>query len=62
MRLITLDFKDIKNEKELHQFLKDKLELPEYYGHNLDALWDSLTEIRDYTLIELKNIDCLYDK
>ena len=26
-----------------HKILKEKLELPDYYGENLDALWDCLT-------------------
>lgn len=28
---------------KLHEELKNKLELPDYYGNNLDALWDMLT-------------------
>ena len=31
----------------------EKLELPEYYGNNLDALYDSLTELQDI-YIEIK--------
>ncbi|MBQ4347538.1 MAG: barstar family protein [Firmicutes bacterium] len=27
-----------------HEYLKDKLALPDYYGKNLDALYDLLTE------------------
>ena len=31
-------------EKELaHEYLQEMLELPEYYGKNLDALYDCLT-------------------
>ncbi|MDD2353196.1 MAG: barstar family protein [Candidatus Caldatribacteriota bacterium] len=26
-----------------HEYLKEKLSLPEYYGNNLDALWDCLS-------------------
>ncbi|MEK8130727.1 barstar family protein [Paenibacillus filicis] len=26
-----------------HVWLKQELGLPEWYGHNLDALWDSIT-------------------
>lgn len=29
--------------KATHAYLKMKLRLPEYYGNNLDALWDCLT-------------------
>ena len=43
MNKIILDGKDFKTKEELHKVLKTKLELPEYYGENLDALWDCLT-------------------
>ena len=33
------------------------LDLPEYYGKNLDALHDCLTDFRDLTLI-IVNSDC----
>lgn len=29
----------------IHQIIQEKLELPERYGNNLDALWDALTGI-----------------
>ncbi|MEC1671706.1 barstar family protein [Bacillus mojavensis] len=32
-----------ENKEGLHDVLKDKLDLPDYYGKNLDALWDCLT-------------------
>ncbi len=43
MNKIILDSKDFSNINELHSVLKEKLQLPEYYGKNLDALWDCLT-------------------
>jgi len=43
LRNVILDGEKINNREELHVFLKDALELPDYYGHNLDALWDVLT-------------------
>ncbi len=33
----------INSPDELHYQLKQELELPEFYGGNLDALWDCLT-------------------
>ncbi len=40
---IFVDGKDFENKEGLHDTLKDKLDFPDYYGKNLDALWDCLT-------------------
>ena len=34
-----------------HEYIKEKLDFPEYYGENLDALFDCLTEISNKTII-----------
>ena len=39
---IKLDFSGCKYPSEIHQLLKEKFGLPEYYGQNWDALWDCL--------------------
>lgn len=43
MKKVIIDGKNLKDKKSLHLILKEKLNLPEYYGENLDALWDCLT-------------------
>ncbi|MGO5673848.1 barstar family protein [Bacillus subtilis] len=43
MRKIMIDGRDFENIEVLHDVLKDKLDFPDYYGGNLDALWDCLT-------------------
>lgn len=43
MRKITIDGTQIDNASQMHDFLKEALGLPDYYGANLDALWDGLT-------------------
>ncbi|MEC0367674.1 barstar family protein [Bacillus subtilis] len=43
MRKIIIDGRDFENIEVLHDVLKDKLDFPNYYGRNLDALWDCLT-------------------
>lgn len=43
MKKIKIDFKNIDNEKEFYEIIRNKLDLPEYFGDNLDALWDSIT-------------------
>lgn len=40
-----LDFSDCQYLGEVHKIIQEKLELPEWYGENLDALWDALTGI-----------------
>lgn len=63
MENILLDGRDFVDKAMAHTILKDKLELPDYYGRNLDALWDSLSTnfskkvitIQDPVLIE-KNL------
>lgn len=38
-----IDGRDFENIEVLHDVLKDKLDFPNYYGRNLDTLWDCLT-------------------
>ena len=60
MNTIILDFSNIKSYLALHQYFKQVFSLPDYYGNNLDALWDCLYCYYDSsTTIELKNIDAL---
>jgi len=39
----VLDFSGCKYLGEVHELIKKELELPEFYGCNLDALWDAIT-------------------
>ena len=41
---ITLDLKSMRTPSEIQDFLKAALAFPEYYGKNLDALYDMLTQ------------------
>ncbi|WP_063563234.1 barstar family protein [Paenibacillus sp. O199] len=43
MKRVVLNGEDFYSTTELHELLKQKLELPDFYGANLDALWDCLT-------------------
>ena len=40
---VILKGDEIKSISDFHVKIKELLELPEYYGENLDALWDCLT-------------------
>lgn len=39
----VLDFSNCKYIGEIHELIKNELELPDFYGCNLDALWDAIT-------------------
>lgn len=53
-RIIVLDGGAADDRKELHRYLRERLELPETYGCNLDALYDLLTDICGETVIRLE--------
>ncbi|MDR3091594.1 MAG: barstar family protein [Clostridiales bacterium] len=40
---ITIDFSGVKNFCDLHRVISESLDFPDWYGKNLDALWDLLT-------------------
>ncbi|MDU0811953.1 barstar family protein [Bacillus siamensis] len=50
MLKVVIDGNDFKNIEALHRILKDKLDFPDYYGENLNALWDCLTGWIEYPL------------
>ena len=43
MKTVVIDFSKCKYPMDLHNEIRKKLELPVWYGNNLDALWDMLT-------------------
>ena len=53
---MQLDGKLIKQQG--HDYLMDALSLPEYYGKNLDALYDCLTEMEcEIELVNAGEVD-----
>lgn len=49
MRKIVLDTEQMRSQPQMHQYLREALQLPAYYGANLDALHDCLTELAEPT-------------
>lgn len=41
---IRLENHRMQTKEEAHEYLQDMFQFPDYYGHNLDALWDMLME------------------
>ncbi|KIA82357.1 barnase inhibitor [Kaistella solincola] len=57
MKAVYIDFTEIGDYEEFYEQLKEKLELPEFFGDNLDALYDSLTGFVEMPLhIEFVNM------
>ena len=50
---VVLDGKAMVDRVTAHTHLAERLELPTYYGRNLDALYDVLTEIGEETELVL---------
>lgn len=44
----TVDFKSINNYEDVHTCMMKNMHFPYYYGYNLDALWDCLTDLICY--------------
>jgi ribonuclease inhibitor len=50
MRLVNLDGRKMDSRHAAWKHLRESLELPEYFGSNLDALADCLGEIKDISI------------
>ena len=53
--IFILDGKAMTDRAAAHTHLAERLELPEYYGRNLDALYDVLMELGPGTEILLRS-------
>lgn len=48
---LVLDGREIRNREELHRCFAETLHFPRWYGANLDALFDCLTELSEEVYI-----------
>ena len=51
MMMLQLHLADLQDRNSLHDLLIGALRLPDYYGRNLDALYDILTERGEQTIL-----------
>ena len=55
MKLTILDGRKMTDRRSAHEYLAEVLALPDYYGHNLDALADCLWERDSDELILIRH-------
>lgn len=60
----VLDARKLNERKEAHKYLKKIFSFPDFYGENLDALYDLLSEMRDLHihLIHTEEADGYFEK
>lgn len=57
-REYVIDCEEMTDRESAHEHIARVLEFPEYYGHNLDALFDCLTEMGECSIL-FTNLDAL---
>lgn len=51
MEKYVIDGSAFESKKEFYDYLGEALDLPEYAGDNLDALWDILRDRKDQEIV-----------
>lgn len=59
MKHCTIDCRQIQDRQALHETMKAALALPEWYGNNLDGLYDCLTGLTEDTHLWLLHTEAL---
>ena len=61
MRLYSLNGEKFTSKEVMCDYLNDIFDLPDHFGNNLDALWDSLSSSSKETVIELIYKDAIVE-
>lgn len=62
MRMVILDGEKITGREQLHATLARELRFPDWYGGNLDALYDCLTDLREPTALQIVHQEALWER
>ena len=62
MAEIVLDGLEIRSVEEVHDRFAQALALPEWYGRNLDALFDCLTDLGEPVTVRLLHREALEEQ
>ena len=57
-REYTLDCEMMTDRDAAHEYIAEQLDFPDYYGKNLDALFDCLTDMSECSIL-FTNLDAL---
>ena len=55
MKMITINCAGIEDPRQFHETLAQALDFPDWYGKNLDALFDCLMELGSPVILRLEN-------
>lgn len=58
MENFIIDGKYFETKEKAYKYMKSVFEFPEYFGNNLDALWDLLDEMENYK-VDILNARCI---
>ena len=59
MKEIVIDGKAVRSMEDIHSLLRTELSFPHWYGNNLDALFDLLTDLHEEVSLTLLHADIL---
>ena len=51
MKKVIIDCEKLQQKEQAHLYLAEVFDFPDYYGKNLDALFDCLTELGECTIV-----------
>ena len=55
MKTVILDGNEIISMSDIHNIFAEELDFPDYYGRNLDALYDCLGDVTEEVEIVIEN-------
>ena len=60
IRRVVLTGDNIGSRESMASFMKEALQLPDYFGGNLDALSDLLSEVTEETVFEIEESELAF--
>lgn len=60
MKEIILDCKEMSSKEKAHEYIMKKMNFPDYYGKNLDALYDILSTYDKEIYVKFINFESLF--